>query len=30
VAGVLGLLLSFPMTRLRDPEQSGAAETALG
>ena len=30
VAGALGLLLSFPMTRLRDPEQSGAAETTLG
>ena len=27
---LLGLLLSFPMTRLRDPEQSGAAETTLG
>jgi hypothetical protein len=30
VAGVLGLLVSFPMSRRPDPEQSGAAESVLG
>lgn len=30
VAGLLGLLLSIAMTRLPDPEQSGAADTVLG
>ena len=29
-AGLLGLLLSFGMTRLPDPEQSGAGEQVLG
>jgi MFS family permease len=29
VAGVLGLLVSFPMSRRPDPEQGGAAEAAL-
>ncbi|MFC5136735.1 MFS transporter [Actinomycetospora rhizophila] len=30
IAGFLGVLLTFGMMRLRDPEQSGASDTVLG